>query len=102
MACGGFASHPSSNAFDLCWGIVHRDLILTGLGRLLLRYRIERIRAIEPEATVRLVTDRPTASFFARFGFEPVGIEPNGLSEGVDAVRMVAKVSRVAKGCVSP
>ena len=102
VACGGIARAKEGNAFDLCWGMVHRDHVGAGLGKRLLRKRIEQICESDRAAEVRLITDRSTEPFFARFGFVRVHVQPNGLHDGVDAVRMAAAVSDVARSlCIA-
>jgi ribosomal protein S18 acetylase RimI-like enzyme len=88
VGCGGYAINPGTGGADICWDVIHRDRHGQGLGRRLLAFRLEKIKA-EPEAKfVRLDTSQHTTGFYARLGFEVQEIEPGGYGPGLDRCEM--------------
>ncbi len=87
VACGGWFLEGEETA-GLSWGLVRRDLHGTGLGRLLLKYRMDRIRETPGVRSVILQTIPEVAGFFGRVGFEVVSVERGAYGGVFDRVRM--------------
>jgi GNAT superfamily N-acetyltransferase len=84
VACGGYAVAPGTATADLCWGMVLRAYHRTGLGRLLLLVRLERIRAEAAVHDVALNTSQHTRGFYERLGFLVERVQPSGYAPGLD------------------
>lgn len=86
--CGGYYREGSEGW--LCWGMVHRDLHGTGIGKKLLLERLIRLFSDPEVKTVANNTSQHARPFFEHFGFSAEGpATPNGFSEGIDAVKLV-------------
>jgi GNAT superfamily N-acetyltransferase len=87
VACGGWAIDADGVA-DLTWAMVRRDLHRRGLGRELLRFRLDAI-CDETQATlVRVRTTQLVQPFFTRSGFRVMDVVVNGYGAGQDRVTM--------------
>ncbi|HYJ80835.1 MAG TPA: GNAT family N-acetyltransferase [Longimicrobiaceae bacterium] len=94
VGCGGYAINADATA-DLCWGMVVRELHGTGLGRLLLRARLDRIRADPAVAAVALNTSQHTRGFYERLGFVTEQVLPDGYAPGLDRCDMRLTLPRL-------
>jgi ribosomal protein S18 acetylase RimI-like enzyme len=83
VACGGYAVAAGTATADLCWGIVRREYHGSGLGRLLLRARLERIASDPSVRDVALRTSQLTRGFYEHYGFVTEQVVPNGLAPGL-------------------
>jgi ribosomal protein S18 acetylase RimI-like enzyme len=92
VGCGGYAVRPEASTADLCWGMIDQTLHGTGLGRLLLVERLERIRSRGDVDAVALNTSQHTTGFFERHGFVILKIIPDGYAPGLDRCEMVLKL----------
>ena len=86
-ACGGCAS-DADGAAALTWGMVRRDLHCRGLGRELLRYRLDVIGGTGAPTLVRVRTSQLVQGFFETEGFTLRSVVPNGFGPGLDKVTM--------------
>jgi GNAT superfamily N-acetyltransferase len=86
-ACGGWALDAAGVA-DLTWGMVRREFHRRGLGRELLRFRLNAIRNDGRATLVRVRTAQLVQGFFVREGFNVVDVVPNGFGAGLDKVTM--------------
>ncbi|HET7464206.1 MAG TPA: GNAT family N-acetyltransferase [Longimicrobium sp.] len=93
--CGGYAVTPGTTTADLCWGMVSRRRHGTGLGRLLLEARLERIRRDPSPDAVALNTSQHTRGFYARYGFTTELVTPDAFAPGLDRcdMRLVLRAS---------
>ncbi|GAA5514187.1 hypothetical protein Dcar01_02941 [Deinococcus carri] len=101
VACGGVALAPDAypacsggvplppDSSGLTWGMVAQNLHRRGLGTQLLQARLGWLRAHAPHVReVRLSTSQFTAPYYARQGFRPLNVTPDGFAPGIDAVEM--------------
>jgi GNAT superfamily N-acetyltransferase len=88
-ACGGWALDTAGVA-DLTWGMVRRKFHRRGLGRELLRFRLNAIRNDGRATLVRVRTAQLVQGFFIREGFSVVDVVLNGFGAGLDKVTMEA------------
>ena len=93
VGCGGAYVEEDGRA-GLAWGMVDRRQHRRGLGSLLLRARLEWLRA-QPEAReVWLDTSRHSAPFFERFGFQVARTAPDGYGPGHDRLDLRLDLAR--------
>jgi len=90
-ACGGWAMDPDGVA-DLTWAMVRRDLHRRGLGRELLRFRLDAIDNETRATLVRVRTTQLVQGFFVREGFSVVEVVLNGFGAGLDKVTLESVV----------
>jgi GNAT superfamily N-acetyltransferase len=88
-ACRGWALDTAGVA-DLTWGMVRRNFHRRGLGRELLRFRLNAIRNDGRATLVRVRTAQLVQGFFVREGFSVVDVVLNGFGAGLDKVTMEA------------
>ena len=86
----GFGGYELSEFYDLgtlVFGLVRADRHGTGLGKLLLFYRLRHMaqRKLRPRY-VTVDTHAHTAGFFRRCGFEEIARWPGGYRSGLDRV----------------
>ena len=97
IACGVWAPEAKGVAV-LTWGMVRRGLHRRGIGRALLRFRLEAIRADATVAQVHLRTVQLVQGFFVREGFTVVEVVPNGFGLGLDRVTMALRLHTASQG----
>ena len=99
VACGGIAlGKKSATEAVLCYGMVAGTRLRQGLGRELLRKRLELFLPRQPQVELLIVnTTQKTEGFFRRFGFVVVGREPDGYGPGLDHVSLAAAKSDVLR-----
>jgi ribosomal protein S18 acetylase RimI-like enzyme len=88
VGCGGYAVTPGTAVADLCWGMVDRARHGTGLGRVLLDARMERVRHDPAVDAVALNTSQHTRGFYERRGFVIERVEIDGYAPGLDRCDM--------------
>lgn len=87
VAAGGIALNDDQT-ISLCWGMVRSDLIGTGLGRELTRFRIDAARDIYGDLPIVISTSQHTQGFYEKFGFRITRHEPDGFGPGIDICEM--------------
>jgi GNAT superfamily N-acetyltransferase len=91
VGCGGYAMGRGTADAHLCWGMVARERHGTGLGRLLLDARLERVRADAADGSIEalaLHTSQHTRGFYERRGFRLESVTPDGYAPGLDRCDM--------------
>jgi len=88
VACGGYAVALGTATADLCWGMVTRTRHKSGLGRLLLLARLERIKADPAVQNVALNTSQHTRGFYEHMGFVVERVQTNRYAPGLDRCDM--------------
>jgi ribosomal protein S18 acetylase RimI-like enzyme len=83
VACGGYHVNSPERWGGLTWGMVASGEQRRGIGSLLLRVRLERLRE-EGVNEVRLDTSQLSRAFYERHGFVVVSIQPDGYRPGLD------------------
>lgn len=85
VGCGGIGMAGDTATLD--WGMVAADCHGTGLGRRLTEARLA--MAVQAGARiVRLATSQHTQGFYARLGFVPHRVTPDGFGPGLDRIDM--------------
>lgn len=93
IACGGWALDTDEVAV-LTWGMVRRSLHRQGIGRALLRYRLDAIARGSRASLVRINTVQLVQGFFAKEGFRVVAVVPDAFGPGLDRVTMERSLFR--------
>jgi len=82
IACGGYGE--KNGVGILTWGMVRRDLHKQGLGRLLLRQRVQQLKQHQPHISeIQMNTSHHSVNFFEREGFRATRITMNGFAPGL-------------------
>ncbi len=91
IAAGGIALNKDQTV-SLCWGMVRSDLIGTGLGKHLTKFRIQ--KALEHFGPLPLVisTSQHTQGFYQKLGFTLTQHTPDGFGPGIDICLMRLEV----------
>lgn len=88
VCAGGVHYARTAPVAILCWGIVHADFHRRGLGSVLLRERLARVRARGCPEVVMDTTDA-AVGFFLRHGFGVTSRQRDGYGAGVDRLELV-------------
>ncbi|APA68711.1 GNAT family N-acetyltransferase [Janthinobacterium sp. 1_2014MBL_MicDiv] len=92
VACGGHALEADGSVASLSWGMVAQHLHGQGLGHALTQARLDAIGAMPQVSSVNMNTSQHTQQFYARFGFVPVKVTPDGIGPGLDQWDMVLQL----------
>jgi predicted GNAT family N-acyltransferase len=92
VACGGCTVAADGTTAGFCWGMVDRALQGTGLGTLLTQARLRVAMAAPGVTRIRLDTGQHSQGFYARFGFRPVAVTPDGDGPGLDRWDMMLRL----------
>lgn len=87
VGAGGIALNDD-DTISLCWGMVHKDHLGTGLGKVLTEYRIARSRDIFGTKPLVTSTSQHTEGFYEKFGFVTIEHTPDGFGPGIDICKM--------------
>lgn len=88
VGCGGIFFDAKNNEAGLSWGMVHADYHRQGIGKLLTQFRLDLLKKIYPDKSLRIETSQHTAEFYEKNGFSIVDIVPEGFAEGIDKYSM--------------
>ncbi len=88
LGCGGIEK-TGPKQVDLTWGMIHRDHHRIGFGRALLMFRMDRIRDLFGDVTVRIETSQHVKGFFEKHGFVSKETKIDGFGKGIDCVLMI-------------
>lgn len=87
IACGGLGLNEDDTV-SLCWGMVHREYLGTGLGKSLTEYRLERSLEVFGPKPMVTSTSQHTEGFYHKFGFVTVERITDGFGPGLDNCKM--------------
>ena len=90
IAAGGYAyDHREGREIVVfSWGMVEQSQHKKGFGKMLTLYRLQQIAKDARGLPLILETSQHTAVFYQKMGFEIITITKNGLSLGLDSVKM--------------
>jgi GNAT superfamily N-acetyltransferase len=94
VACGGWAMEADGVA-ALTWGMVERRFHRRGIGRDLLRFRLEAIRVDGRAKVARVRTVQLVQGFFEQQGFVVIDVASNGFGAGLDRVTIELRLEAV-------
>lgn len=87
VGSGGIALNEDGTV-SLCWGMIRRDHLGTGLGKRLTIFRLKVGDERFPGKAFVLDTSQHTRGFYERHGFELTELTPNGYGPGLDICKM--------------
>jgi predicted GNAT family N-acyltransferase len=87
VASGGIALN-ADDTVSLCWGMVHRSRLGTGLGKLLTEYRLARSQEMFGAKPMVISTSQHTKGFYEKFGFVLTEEIANGFGPGINICKM--------------
>jgi len=97
VACGGLNYEQDAKSAIFCWGMVANNLQGTGLGKMLTIARLKRANVICGVEKIRLNTSQHTQGFYAKLGFLPERIIPDGYGPGLDRWEMTLNLENAAE-----
>lgn len=87
VGCGGIGLNEDKTV-SLCWGMIRRDRLGTGLGKMLTEFRIAKAHEIFGHLPLVTSTSQHTEGFYQKFGFETVKRTSDGFGPGLDECKM--------------
>jgi ribosomal-protein-alanine N-acetyltransferase len=88
MGCGGFNFSGNESRAKISWDIFHPEHQGKGWGGVLLKHRIEKIRAFKQVKTITVRTSQLAWRFYQKQGFELVETSKDFWAKGFDLYRM--------------
>ena len=89
VGAGGIAWNDlESPTVSLCWGMVHREHLGTGLGKKLTEFRIARALETYGKVPLTIGTSQHTQGFYEKLGFRLTEYEKDGYGPGIDTCKM--------------
>ncbi|HLF63951.1 MAG TPA: GNAT family N-acetyltransferase [Saprospiraceae bacterium] len=95
FCCGGLNSSDDPEIVKISWDIVHPQSQRKGIGSVLLKFRIQKIKEMEGVRTISVRTSQLAYPFYARFGFETTEIVKDFWAEGFDLYRMECDLNSI-------
>ena len=92
IACGGINYEPKTKTAIISWDIVHPDFQGKGVGKKLLLFRINKIKAMNLYPQIIVRTSQFTFKFYETFGFKLVEYTKDYWAKGIDLYYMVLKL----------
>ncbi len=87
VGSGGIALN-SDDTVSLCWGMICKEHLGTGLGRRMTQFRIDLSREKYPGVPMVISTSQHTRGFYEKFGFRLIERFPDGFGPGIDTCTM--------------
>jgi predicted GNAT family N-acyltransferase len=89
VGAGGIALNElESPTVSLCWGMVRKDHLGTGVGKKLTQFRIDLSRQKYGRVPMTISTSQHTQGFYEKFGFRLTEHTPDGFGPGIDECKM--------------
>lgn len=89
VGSGGVAWNDLENpTVSLCWGMVRKDHLGTGLGKKLTEFRINYAREKYGDVPLTIGTSQHTQGFYEQYGFRLTEYEKDGYGPGIDMCKM--------------
>lgn len=88
IGCGGINYDPDSRKGILSWDIIHPDYQGKGVGKQLLKHRINRLLAMKTIEIISVRTSQLVYQFYEKNGFELKEIRLDYWAPGLDMYRM--------------
>lgn len=91
IGSGGINISKDRKIAVLSWDIIHPDYQGKGVGRLLTRFRLDRIKEIETIEKISVRTSQLVYKFYEKSGFELKEVVKDFWAQGIDMYRMEMK-----------
>ena len=91
VGCGGINFADNNKTGKISWDILHPDYQRKSLGTELLKYRLEKLKAMDGIQKITVRTSQVAFKFYEKQGFELFEIKKNYWSEGFDMYNMEYK-----------
>lgn len=88
VGCCGYHVDGATGTASFRWGMAARSQHKTGLGKIMLKERIKRVKEHGSANRIQIDTSQLSAPFFAHFGFTTTSTVPDGFGPGIDHVAM--------------
>ncbi|MBA3901417.1 MAG: GNAT family N-acetyltransferase [Bacteroidetes bacterium] len=88
VACGGFNFSGDFSVGKISWDIINPDFQGRGIGSLLLRYRIEKLKEFGHVKTISVRTSQLVYKFYEKNGFRLTEIIKDYWADGFDLYNM--------------
>lgn len=95
VGAGGINLSDDFTTGILSWDFFHPDYHGQGLGTILTRFRIQKIKEISTVTTMRVRTSQLTYKFYGKLGFKIREISKDYWAEGLDLYRMENSVNNI-------
>lgn len=89
VGSGGFNFSGDPAHGKISWDLFHPDFQGKGLGRMLLHYRIEKLKACEGLETITVRTSQMVYQFYEKSGFQLVETVKDFWAQGYDMYQMI-------------
>ena len=90
--CGGYNLFPEQADARISWDIFHPDFQGRGLGSALVRFRVDKLKAVPGIKTITVRTSQLVYPFYQKFGFELKEVVKDYWAVGFDLYRMVLEI----------
>jgi N-acetylglutamate synthase-like GNAT family acetyltransferase len=97
VGCGGFGDKENNKIISLAWAHIHRDYHKHGFGKLLLEYRLEKIKSLFPNQTVFIDTTQHSTPFYEKYGFITQKITKDFYAPGLDRYDLTLSTNNSVK-----
>lgn len=88
IGCGGINCSKDFKIGKISWDIFHPSYQNKGIGRLLLNFRIEKLKSLKKVQTISVRTSQLVYKFYEKCGFEIIGIKKDYWAKGLDLYDM--------------
>lgn len=89
IACGGINYFPEQSKAHISWDMVHPELHRKGLGKMLLQFRLDRIKKRTDISTIIVNTSQLAEAFYAVNGFTKISEVKDYWAPGIHLVKML-------------
>jgi N-acetylglutamate synthase-like GNAT family acetyltransferase len=96
--CGGWLPAEDGGGAELVWGMVRANLHKTGLGKMLLTWRLREIAKNPNISTVTMDTSQHSVGFFEKFGFRVTRWRLDWYGPGLHRLDMSRELSDGVRG----
>jgi len=93
VGAGGINYFPEEKIARISWDMIHPDYQGKGVGKSLIKYRIDYIKAKNLFKIIEVRTSQLVADFYNKMGFELVNIEKDYWAKDYDLYQMIYKKS---------
>ncbi|MPQ46845.1 GNAT family N-acetyltransferase [Marinifilum sp. N1E240] len=91
VGAGGINYFPEEKIARISWDMIHPDYQGKGVGKSLIKYRIDYIKAKNLFKIIEVRTSQLVADFYNKMGFELVNIEKDYWAKDYDLYQMIYK-----------